>query len=101
MICFVVRDPDGEDITILSEAACVPRVDDRKVISGIVYVLKNGWQWKDAPKASHPVSRRADDVSHQPPSANAIKQHRKVENWHKMEHGVTARRLTSQTNMRA
>lgn len=27
----------------------VPRVDDRRVISGIVYVLKNGLQWKDAP----------------------------------------------------
>ena len=29
----------------------VARVDDRRVISGIVYVLKNGLQWKDAPKA--------------------------------------------------
>ena len=28
----------------------VQRVDDRKVISGIVYVLKTGWQWKHAPK---------------------------------------------------
>ena len=28
----------------------VPRVDDRKVVSGIVYVIKNGLQWKDAPK---------------------------------------------------
>ena len=28
----------------------VPRVDDRKVISGIVYVIKHGLQWKDAPK---------------------------------------------------
>ena len=27
----------------------VSRVDDRRVISGIVYVLKNGLQWKDAP----------------------------------------------------
>ena len=26
----------------------VPRVDDRRVISGIVYVLKHGLQWKDA-----------------------------------------------------
>jgi len=29
----------------------VPRVDDRRVISGIVYVIKNGLHWKDAPKA--------------------------------------------------
>ena len=29
----------------------VPRVDDRRVVSGIVYVIRNGLQWKDAPKA--------------------------------------------------
>ena len=28
----------------------LPRVDDRRVISGIVYVIKHGLQWKDAPK---------------------------------------------------
>lgn len=28
----------------------VARVDDRNVISGIIYVLKYGLQWKDAPK---------------------------------------------------
>ena len=27
----------------------VPRVDDRRVISGIIYVIKHGLQWKDAP----------------------------------------------------
>jgi transposase len=27
----------------------VPRADDRKVISGIVYVLKSGCRWADAP----------------------------------------------------
>jgi transposase len=27
-----------------------PRVDDRKVIGGIVYVLRNGLRWQDAPK---------------------------------------------------
>lgn len=30
------------------------RVDDRRVISGIVHVLKNGLQWKDAPKGYGP-----------------------------------------------
>ena len=30
------------------------RVDDRRVISGIVYVIRNGLQWKDAPKAYGP-----------------------------------------------
>jgi transposase len=29
----------------------VPRVDDRRVLSGIVYVIRNGLQWKDSPKA--------------------------------------------------
>ena len=29
----------------------VPRVDDRRVVSGIVYVIRNGLQWKDAPHA--------------------------------------------------
>jgi len=28
----------------------VARVDDRRVISGIVFVLKNGLRWRDAPK---------------------------------------------------
>ena len=28
----------------------LPRVDDRRVISGIVYVIRNGLQWKDAPR---------------------------------------------------
>jgi transposase len=27
----------------------VPRVDGRRVVSGIVYGIKNGLQWKDAP----------------------------------------------------
>ena len=29
----------------------IPRVDDVRVISGIIYVIRNGLQWKDAPKA--------------------------------------------------
>lgn len=28
----------------------VSRVDDKKIISGIIYVIKNGLQWKDAPR---------------------------------------------------
>ena len=27
----------------------VPRVDDRRVISGIVFVIRNGLRWRDAP----------------------------------------------------
>ncbi|MFT8655142.1 MAG: IS5 family transposase [Acetobacter papayae] len=32
----------------------VPRVDDRRVLSGIIYVIRNGLQWKDAPKVYGP-----------------------------------------------
>ena len=28
----------------------VPRVDDRRVISGIIFVIKNGLRWRDAPR---------------------------------------------------
>src|SRR5471032_3240680 len=27
----------------------VPRVDDRRIISGIVFVIRNGLRWRDAP----------------------------------------------------
>lgn len=30
------------------------RVDDRRVISGIVYVIRHGLQWKDAPRGYGP-----------------------------------------------
>ena len=33
---------------------CKPRVDDRRVLSGIIYVKKNGLQWKDAPSVYGP-----------------------------------------------
>lgn len=32
----------------------IARVDDRLVISGIIYVLRNGLQWKDAPREYGP-----------------------------------------------
>jgi transposase len=32
----------------------VPRVDDRRVVSGIIYVIRNGLQWKDAPRGYGP-----------------------------------------------
>lgn len=32
----------------------VVRVDDRRVISGIIYVIKHGLQWKDAPREYGP-----------------------------------------------
>ena len=30
------------------------RVDDRRVISGIIYVIRNGLMWKDAPRGYGP-----------------------------------------------
>ena len=32
----------------------VARVDDRRVVSGIIFVVKNGLRWRDAPKAYGP-----------------------------------------------
>jgi transposase len=32
----------------------IPRVDDRRVVSGIVYVIHNGLQWKDVPSGYGP-----------------------------------------------
>ena len=32
----------------------IARVDDLRVISGIIYVIKNGLQWKDAPREYGP-----------------------------------------------
>ena len=32
----------------------IARVDDRRVLSGIIYVIRNGLQWRDAPAAYGP-----------------------------------------------
>ncbi len=32
----------------------VPRVDDTRVVSGIIYVIRHGLQWKDAPREYGP-----------------------------------------------
>ena len=41
----------------------VPRVDDRRIVSAIIYVIKHGLMWRDAPKdfkkASQPAWRRS------------------------------------------
>jgi transposase len=31
-----------------------PRVDDRRVVSGIIFVIRNGLRWRDAPAACGP-----------------------------------------------
>ena len=32
----------------------IPRVDDRRVVSGIIHVIRHGLQWKDAPREYGP-----------------------------------------------
>lgn len=32
----------------------VPRVDDLRIVSGIIYVIKHGLQWEDAPREYGP-----------------------------------------------
>jgi len=55
-----------DDLFLLSEAQMrriepyfplshgVPRVDDRRVISAVVFVIRNGLRWRDAPRAYGP-----------------------------------------------
>ena len=55
-----------DDLFLLSEAQMrrivpffplshgVARVDDRRVISGIIFVIRNGLRWRDAPQAYGP-----------------------------------------------
>jgi transposase len=38
----------------------IPRVDDRRIISGIVYVIKHGLMWRDAPEGYGPHSMKKD-----------------------------------------
>lgn len=38
----------------------MPRVDDLRVISGIIYVIRNGLPWKDAPREYGPHKRLHD-----------------------------------------
>lgn len=37
-----------------SQSHGVPRVDDRRIVSAIIYVIKHGLMWSDAPKAYGP-----------------------------------------------
>ena len=32
----------------------VPRVDDRRVVSGIIFIIRNGLRWRDAPSEYGP-----------------------------------------------
>lgn len=55
-----------DDLFLLSEAQMrriepyfplphgVPRVDDRRIVSAIIFVIKNGLRWRDAPRTYGP-----------------------------------------------
>ena len=55
-----------DDLFMLSEAQTrriapyfplshgIPRVDDRLIVSAIIFVIKNGLRWRDAPRAYGP-----------------------------------------------
>ena len=45
---------DAPDRAVFSVVAWVLRVDDRRVISGIVFVIRNGLRWRDAPREYGP-----------------------------------------------
>ena len=36
----------------------IPRVDDRRIISGIIFVIKNGLRWRDAPGPHKTICNR-------------------------------------------
>ena len=40
----------------------IPRVDDRRVVSGIIFVIRNGLRWRDASTRS-PAPRRSTSPS--------------------------------------
>jgi transposase len=41
----------------------VPRVDDRRIVSAIIYVIKHGLMWRDAPKDYGPTRRSTTALS--------------------------------------
>ena len=52
---FLLTEPQLERIKpYFPRSHGIARVDDRWVVSGIIYVLRNGLQWKDAPRAYGP-----------------------------------------------
>ena len=47
---FLLSEAQMRRIEFFSAFAWGPRVDDRRIISGIIYVIKHGLMWRDAPK---------------------------------------------------
>ena len=54
MVCFFDTASIRSDQAVFPVVARGERVDNLRVVSGIIYVLKRGLQWKDAPKEYGP-----------------------------------------------
>ena len=48
------RCPNDGDFAVIALSRGKPRVDGRRVVSGITYSARNGYHWEDAPKAYRP-----------------------------------------------
>ena len=52
---FLLADEQMESLQpFFPKSRSKPRVDNRRVLSRIIYIQKNGWQWKDTPVVHGP-----------------------------------------------
>ena len=49
-LVLVVASSNEADRALFSSFHGITRVDDRRVISGIIFVIRNGLRWRDAPR---------------------------------------------------
>ena len=45
------RGSDAPDLILFPLSHGIPRVDDRRIASGVIFVIRNGPPWRDAPPA--------------------------------------------------
>ncbi len=43
-----------------------PRVDDKRVLSGIIFINRNGLRWRDAPAAKHMLAAGRNPLRQMP-----------------------------------
>jgi len=53
-VFYLSREQLKQIVAYFPKSRGVSRVYDRRIISGIIYVIKNGLQWKDAPREYGP-----------------------------------------------
>jgi len=51
---FWLREPSSNAANPISRCRMACRVDDRRVVSGIIHVIRNGLRWRDAPEGYGP-----------------------------------------------